>query len=321
VLPPAPLTRSCLRTDWRAAGRTKRVNGSPIFGALQVSAAICPMCSGARSIACFRSGRLRTHPFGLWMQALTRYLSPYDFNPLNINPLKDLIERFVNFDAVRACKELQLFVSATNVRTGELHVFRRDEMTADMIVASACLPHLFRAVEIEGEPYWDGGYTGNPALYPLIGATQTENLLLVQINPLQRKKLPKTQDEILARINEITFNSSWSCAASLSWASLSMKASCRVVPVPGSTAVSTCIVLRSPARHKRWTQPAGSAPTMISSKCCARTAGAPRAASWTRITMTSVCARVSISKPSREPRARDIVAYDGTHHRNRSDHP
>jgi NTE family protein len=99
-------------------------------------------------------------------------------------------------------------VSATNVRTGELRVFRRDEMTADMIVASACLPHLFRAVEIDGESYWDGGYVGNPALYPLVGATETENLLLVQINPLQRKQVPKTRDEIMARINEITFNSS-----------------------------------------------------------------------------------------------------------------
>ena len=147
-------------------------------------------------------------PVGLWMQALTRYLSPYDFNPLNINPLKDLVGRFVDFDSVKAYGDLQLFVSATNVRTGELHVFRREEMSADMIVASACLPHLFRAVEIDGEAYWDGGYVGNPALYPLIGATQTENLLLVQINPVKRKQIPKTQDEILARINEITFNSS-----------------------------------------------------------------------------------------------------------------
>jgi len=147
-------------------------------------------------------------PVGLWMQALTRYLSPYDFNPLNINPLKDLIERFVDFNAVRACKDLQLFVSATNVRSGQLHVFRREEMTADMIVASACLPHLFRAVEIDGEHYWDGGYVGNPALYPLVGATQTENLLLVQINPVRRKQVPKSQNEIMARINEITFNSS-----------------------------------------------------------------------------------------------------------------
>ena len=147
-------------------------------------------------------------PVGLWVQALTRYLSPYDFNPLNINPLNDLIERFVDFNAVRACKDVELFVSATNVRTGQLRVFRRDEMTADMIAASACLPHLFRAVEIDGEPYWDGGYVGNPSLYSLIGATQTENLLLVQINPVERKQVPKTRDEILARINEITFNAS-----------------------------------------------------------------------------------------------------------------
>ena len=147
-------------------------------------------------------------PVGLWMQALTRYLSPYDFNPLNINPLNDLIGRFVDFEAVRACKDLGLFVSATNVRTGQLRVFRREEMTADMIAASACLPHLFRAVEIGGEPYWDGGYVGNPSLYSLIGATQTENLLLVQINPLERKQVPKTRDEIMARINEITFNAS-----------------------------------------------------------------------------------------------------------------
>ncbi|HVV60326.1 MAG TPA: patatin-like phospholipase family protein [Pseudolabrys sp.] len=147
-------------------------------------------------------------PVGLWMQALTRYLSPYDFNPLNINPLKDLIERFVDFNAVRAANDLQLFVSATNVRSGHLHVFRREEMTADMIVASACLPQMFRAVEIGDEAYWDGGYVGNPALYPLVGHTQTESLLLVQINPLQRKQVPKTRDEIMARINEITFNSS-----------------------------------------------------------------------------------------------------------------
>ena len=132
----------------------------------------------------------------------------YDFNPLNINPLKDLVGRFVDFDAVRACTDLQLFVSATNVRTGELHVFTREEMTADMIVASACLPHMFRAVEIDAEAYWDGGYVGNPALYPLVGATQTENLPLVQINPVKRKQILKTQNEILARINEITFNSS-----------------------------------------------------------------------------------------------------------------
>jgi NTE family protein len=147
-------------------------------------------------------------PVGFWFDAMSRYLSPYDVNPLNINPLKDLIERFVDFDAIRAAENLKLFVSATNVVSGHLRVFKREEMTADMIVASACLPNLFRAVEIDGVPYWDGGYVGNPALYPLIGATETESLLLVQINPLKRKDVPKTNPEILARVNEITFNSS-----------------------------------------------------------------------------------------------------------------
>ncbi len=147
-------------------------------------------------------------PVGLWMKTLSRYMSPYDFNPLNINPLKDLIERFVDFEKVRTCRDIKLFVSATNVQTGHLRVFTREEMTSDMIVASACLPHLFRAVEIDGVPYWDGGYVGNPAIYPLVGATTTENLLLVQINPVERKDVPKTQAEIVARINEITFNSS-----------------------------------------------------------------------------------------------------------------
>jgi len=151
---------------------------------------------------------LEDTPMGIWFNALSRYLSPYDLNPLNINPLKDLIERFVDFEAVRASQDFRLYVSATNVKTGQLRVFERKEMTADMIVASACLPNLFRAVEIDGTAYWDGGYVGNPPLYPLIGATQSESLLLVQINPVKRKEVPKTPQEILARINEITFNSS-----------------------------------------------------------------------------------------------------------------
>jgi NTE family protein len=147
-------------------------------------------------------------PVDIWVKAMSRYLSPYDLNPLNINPLKDLVERFVDFDAVRACKDFQLFVSATNVETGRLRVFSREKITADVIVASACLPTLFRAVEIDGVPYWDGGYMGNPALFPLFGPTQTEDLLLVQINPLQRHAVPKTHQEIINRVNEITFNSS-----------------------------------------------------------------------------------------------------------------
>ena len=151
---------------------------------------------------------LEETPLGIWLDAVGRYLSPYDLNPLNINPLRELIERFVDFEAVRNCTTIELFISATNVETGRQRIFRREELTVDMVLASACLPLLFQAVEINNVPYWDGGYVGNPALYPLFAPTRTEDLLLVQINPLIRRGTPKSKDEILGRINEITFNSS-----------------------------------------------------------------------------------------------------------------
>jgi NTE family protein len=147
-------------------------------------------------------------PAQAWFGALARYLSPYDLNPLNINPLKDLIERFVDFEAVRHCTELQLFISATNVHTGRLHIFPRDKISADAIMASACLPFLFRAVEIDGVPYWDGGYLGNPVIFPFFRSTETEDVLIVQINPLVRRTIPTSAKEIMNRVNEITFNSS-----------------------------------------------------------------------------------------------------------------
>ena len=151
---------------------------------------------------------LEQSPMQLWIGALSRYFSPYTLNPLNINPLKNLIERFVDFEAVRACKDLQLFISATNVHTGRLRVFSRDKITADVVMASACLPFLFRAVEIDGVPYWDGGYLGNPAIFPFFHTTATEDVLLVQLNPLERKLTPTSTREIMNRVNEITFNSS-----------------------------------------------------------------------------------------------------------------
>jgi NTE family protein len=147
-------------------------------------------------------------PVQAWFNVVAHYMSPYDLNPLNINPLRDLIERFVDFDAVRACRDITLFISATNVHTGRLRIFPQDKVTADVVMASACLPFLFRAVEIEGVPYWDGGYMGNPAIFPFFGATQTEDVLVVQINPVERIATPSTHTEIMNRINEITFNSS-----------------------------------------------------------------------------------------------------------------
>jgi NTE family protein len=147
-------------------------------------------------------------PVQAWFDALSRYFSPYDVNPLNINPLKDLIERFVDFDALRAFANLQIFISATNVQTGRVRVFPRDKITADAVMASACLPLLFRAVEIDGVPYWDGGYLGNPVIFPFFRTTSTEDVLVVQINPLVRHDTPMSSSEIMNRINEITFNSS-----------------------------------------------------------------------------------------------------------------
>jgi NTE family protein len=147
-------------------------------------------------------------PVAAWVDAMSHYFSPYDLNPLNINPLKDVIERFVDFEAVRAFDKLQIFISATNVRTGRLKVFPREKITADAVMASACLPLLFKAVMIDGVPYWDGGYLANPPIFPLFHATRTEDVLIVQINPLERNEVPTTSRDIVNRVNEISFNSS-----------------------------------------------------------------------------------------------------------------
>ncbi len=147
-------------------------------------------------------------PVQAWFDAMARYFSPYDLNPLNINPLKDVIEGFVDFDAVRGYTDVQLFVSATNVTTGRLRIFPREKISADVVMASAALPLLFQAVIIDGAPYWDGGYMGNPAIFPFFRNTTTEDVLIVQINPVERREVPTSSREIMNRINEITFNSS-----------------------------------------------------------------------------------------------------------------
>jgi len=139
---------------------------------------------------------------------ITRSVSPYEFNPLNINPLKDILERTVDFELVRSCDKLKLFISATNVETGRVRVFARETLTADMVMASAALPILFQAVEIEGKHYWDGGYMGNPVLFPLTYVKSSRDILIVQINPIEREGVPKTAHEILNRVNEISFNAS-----------------------------------------------------------------------------------------------------------------
>ena len=137
---------------------------------------------------------------------VSRVFSPYQLNPFNVNPLRDVLSPLVDFDALRERSPFELFVSATNVRTGRPRVFREHELKLEMLLASAALPFAFHAVEVEKEFYWDGGYVGNPSLYPLFYATKTRDLLLVQINPLVREDLPDTAQEIIERVNEISFN-------------------------------------------------------------------------------------------------------------------
>lgn len=146
-----------------------------------------------------------------WQQAsqfIGSQFSPYQFNPLNLNPLRDILAETVDFERVRACHKTRLYIAATQVRTGALRVFDQSQLTPDMVLASACLPLLFQAVEIDGEAYWDGGYAGNPSLMPLITDSPADDLLLVQINPRERAELPTRTSDILDRINEVTFNAS-----------------------------------------------------------------------------------------------------------------
>jgi NTE family protein len=140
---------------------------------------------------------------------VTRLFSPYEFNPLNLNPLRQVLEATVDFAVLRdAPCPVKLFLSATNVRSGRVKVFEKAELCADAVLASACLPFLFHAVEIGDEAYWDGGYMGNPAIFPLIYGCESRDVLVVHINPTRRPDLPRTARDILNRVNEISFNSS-----------------------------------------------------------------------------------------------------------------
>jgi NTE family protein len=139
---------------------------------------------------------------------VTRVLSPYEFNPADYNPLRDVVEQSIDFDVLRRpdCP-VKLFISATNVRTGKVKIFAGKEISVSAVMASACLPTMFHAVEIDGEAYWDGGYMGNPALFPLIYNCKSTDIVIVHINPLFRNEVPRAASDILNRINEISFNS------------------------------------------------------------------------------------------------------------------
>ena len=144
----------------------------------------------------------------LWFDMMTRLLSPYQFNPLNYNPLRQVLERSVDFERLRRESVIKLFLCATNVRTGKVRIFENGELSASAVLASSCLPFLFQAIEIDGEAYWDGGYMGNPAIFPLIYSCASTDVIVVHINPIVRNEIPRTASDILNRLNEISFNSS-----------------------------------------------------------------------------------------------------------------
>ncbi len=135
-------------------------------------------------------------------------LSPYQFNPLDINPLRELLASCVDFKQLEKARSLQIHVCATHVKTGKAEIFSGKRLTEAAVMASACLPMLFKAVEVEGEHYWDGGFSGNPALHPLIYRCQASDIVLIQINPVERSNVPDTEGEIMDRVNELTFNAS-----------------------------------------------------------------------------------------------------------------
>jgi NTE family protein len=148
---------------------------------------------------------LDTSPFYLAFDLASRVFSPYDLNPRGTNPLRDVLADSVDFSQV-ASSPIRLFVTATNVRTGRGRIFRNAEITPDVLLASACLPTLFQAIEIEGEPYWDGGYSGNPTITPLVRESNAQDTLLVAVNPVERPGTPRSAREILDRLNEVSFN-------------------------------------------------------------------------------------------------------------------
>ena len=147
-------------------------------------------------------------PGYLLMDMATRVFSPYQLNPMNFNPLRDVLQAHVDFEALRRHSDIKLFLAATNVETCKVRVFRCQDISADAVLASACLPNLFQAVQIDGEFYWDGGYVGNPAIYPLIYDCDSRDVLIVHLNPVVRRGCPRTAAEIMNRLNEVSFNSS-----------------------------------------------------------------------------------------------------------------
>jgi len=186
--------RASLTNLWDAVASNSSASMAPWFGRDQFSPA-------------WLSRALELSPAYMMADAFTRMTSPYNSGPFYNHPLQTIVDGF-DYGEIHRPEGPEIFIGATNVRSGKVKVFKGAEIGPDAILASACLPTLFRAVEIDGEAYWDGGYTGNPPLFPLFDPSLPEDVLIININPLQREKIPQTPQEIQNRINEIGFNSS-----------------------------------------------------------------------------------------------------------------
>lgn len=157
--------------------------------------------------AALLSQMVEMSPAYMMGEAMRLMVSPYAYGPMYQNPLERIVAQ-LEYGQVCAGEGPQLFVGATNVHTGKIRVFKGDEITPEALLASACLPTMFQAIEIDGEHYWDGGYAGNPALYPLFAKDLPDDIVVININPLERPEVPKSPQDIHNRINEISFNSS-----------------------------------------------------------------------------------------------------------------
>ena len=156
----------------------------------------------------YGNGDMYNSPGYLLFNNITQFLSPYNFNPFNYNPLRDILTDLIDFKELQMYNKKKLFICATNVKTNRAKIFSNKEITVDAVLASACLPFLFQAVEIEGEYYWDGGYMGNPPIFPLITNTHLHDIVLIKINSVNINSVPTTARDIADRVNEISFNSS-----------------------------------------------------------------------------------------------------------------
>lgn len=143
-----------------------------------------------------------------FFSTMMNLFSPYEFNPFNINPLRQVLENLIDIEKIKRESKLKLFICSTNVRTGKIRIFNEEELSIDAILASACLPKLFQAVKVDDDYYWDGGYLGNPAIFPLIYDTKTRDILILHVVPIVRNEIPQTVIEIDSRLREVSFNSS-----------------------------------------------------------------------------------------------------------------